>query len=112
VRRNFETLFALARDGAESVDDLAWGFLLALDQWSHVGALDADVARRLREWVMANWTFEPYERCKKLARLLSSVNAPEVPLFLKARRDECANPALQAALDRIIAQLPAAPAAS
>ncbi|HEY4079673.1 MAG TPA: hypothetical protein VGM81_03180 [Burkholderiaceae bacterium] len=108
VRRNFEILFALAREKAESVDDLAWGFLFALDQWSHVGALDPEVALHLGEWAMTNWSFEPYERCKRLISLLASAPAPETAAFLKARREECGNETLRSALERVIARLPAA----
>jgi hypothetical protein len=106
VQAGFESLFELARDRRETVDDLASGFSLALDQWSHVDAVvDPSVAQRLREWVLANWAISPYELCERLCGLLVNVPSPEVAAFLTQQREQSADPDLQQLLDGFLADL-------
>lgn len=83
VRAGVQTLFAWADGQQESSADLAWGFLLALDQWTHNEAVDPEVASRIRAWALANWTTDPYEQCEQLCRLLINVPAPEAAAFLQ-----------------------------
>ena len=103
IRANVASLLTLARERRESVADLAWGFLHALDQWSQVGAVDPEPARRLREWTIANWTTTPVSTCELLGALLVNVPSPEAAQFLRDQRDRCTDPDFKRALARFIA---------
>jgi hypothetical protein len=103
IRANVESLLASAHDRSESVEDLAWGFLHALDQWSQVGAVDPTLARRLREWTIANWTTTPHSTGELLGALLVNVPSPEAAQFLRDQRDRCADPDFKRTLARFIA---------
>jgi hypothetical protein len=103
IRAGFEALFALAGTGQETVDDLAWGFQQALDQWSHVDAVvEPATAQRLHDWVQSQWTTSPYERCVRLCTLLANLPSPEVLAFLEAQRAAAAEPQIQRLLDRVL----------
>lgn len=105
-RAGFEALFALAAEQRETVDDLAWGFLLALDQWSHVdAALEPAVAERLRDWTLSQWATSPYERCVQLCALLVNLPSPAVLAFLQAQRQQCTDADIQRVLDDAIADI-------
>jgi len=106
VRANFDALFTLAKNASETVDDLAWGFLFALDQWSQVHAVvDPVVAQRLREWIMTQWSTTPHEHCKQLCRLLVNLRSPEVLAFLKQQRDECIDVGMKQVLGEYLSQM-------
>lgn len=108
VRANFEALFALSRQQQDSVEDLAWGFMEALDQWTHVDAIvPPDIAQPLREWTLAHWATSPYELCEQLCGLLVNIATPQTLQFLTEARASATDADLQRLLDRFIAMHPA-----
>jgi hypothetical protein len=106
VRAGFEALFALADGRQDSVADLAWGFDVALDQWSQVASVvEPSVAQRLREWVLANWMVDSVEACALLGGLLVNVPSPEVLAFLRQQHAQCTNADIRAELEELIADI-------
>lgn len=106
IRASFEALFAMSQAQQESVDDLAWGFLLALDQWSHIsGVFDPALAQRLRAWALSQWVTSPHECCMRLCALLVNVRSPHVVAFLKEQLEQSSDPDLQRGLRDVIADM-------
>lgn len=107
VLAGFDALFKLAEAGQETLEDLVYGFLMALDQWSHVDAIvDPALAARLRTWAMAQWRNDgDDERAAALCRVLVNVPSPAAKDFLSEQRRLTADADIVALLDRYIPQM-------
>ena len=107
VLAGFDALFRLAEAGQETVEDLAGGFMLALDQWSHEDAIvEPALAARLRGWALSQWPADAGEaRIEALCGVLVNVPAPEVLARLQAARREATDPQLQQLLDGYLEDL-------
>lgn len=107
VLAGFDTLFKLAEDGQETLEDIVYGFLTALDQWSHIDAIvDPALAARLRAWAMTQWRNDgDDERAAALCRVLINVRSPEVADFLREQRQLTDDAYITQLLDRYIARM-------
>lgn len=106
VLSGFEELFNLSRENKETVDDIAWGFLKSLDQWSHVvAAIEPELAKRLRDWTLSNWATKPYDRFVNLCAILVNLSSPEVITFLKEQAAQSANADIKRHINKSVADI-------
>lgn len=108
VLRNFESLFVLGEQRAESTDDLAWAFAQTLDQLSNVNSkYNVALGQRLQAWAVANWTTSPPRLCERLCGILVNVATPESLQFMRDQREQTSDEVAKMILAEFIQVHPA-----